>query len=119
MFRFALCLFALAAFILTGPAVAQVAPKAQAVKKKDAKKKDGLVNVNTATASELTELHGVGKKKAARIVADRKENGPFRSLDDLQRVKGIGPKTVAKNRPRMTVGKVKPGKNKVQPGKKK
>lgn len=49
------------------------------------------VDLNTATAAELDALPGVGPATAAKIVADRAANGPFRSVDDLMRVSGIGP----------------------------
>jgi len=54
----------------------------------------GCVDVNAASADELTRLPGIGPVLAARIVADRTENGPFHSPDDLARVSGIGPSTV-------------------------
>ncbi len=50
----------------------------------------GPVNLNTATAKELQTLPGIGEKKADTIIVDRKENGLFHSVDDLQRIKGIG-----------------------------
>jgi competence protein ComEA len=50
------------------------------------------VNLNTATAAQLDALPGVGPSTAAKIVADREKNGPFRSADDLMRVPGIGAK---------------------------
>ena len=57
------------------------------------------VNINQATAEEIAEvLVGVGSSKASSIVSYREENGPFKSLDELQEVKGIGPKTIAKNK---------------------
>ena len=56
------------------------------------------LNVNSATWVEWMQLDGIGEVTARKIVADRDENGPFLSIDDLQRVKGIGPKTVEKNR---------------------
>lgn len=49
-----------------------------------------LINVNTATASELDALPGIGPVLADRIVADRDANGPYTSLDDLARVSGVG-----------------------------
>lgn len=52
----------------------------------------GKVNLNTATAAQLDALPGVGPSTAAKIVADREKNGPFRSADDLMRVTGIGAK---------------------------
>ena len=51
----------------------------------------GKVNLNTATAEQLDALPGVGPSTAGKIVADREANGPFRSVDDLMRVSGIGP----------------------------
>ena len=53
------------------------------------------VNVNTASASALTALPGIGPSKAAAIVADRGANGAFASCSDLQRVTGVGAATVS------------------------
>ncbi|NOT84567.1 MAG: helix-hairpin-helix domain-containing protein [Methylococcaceae bacterium] len=56
------------------------------------------VNVNTADATTLADaLHGIGLKKAQDIVAYREANGPFKSLEELGNVKGVGDKTLAKN----------------------
>lgn len=57
------------------------------------------INVNTATAAELDLLPGIGPARAADIIADRAANGPYTSLDDLDRVPGIGAKTIAKLAP--------------------
>jgi len=73
--------------------------------------KSKLLNVNTATSSELQALPGIGPKKADAIVTFRTANGPFRQVDDLVQVKGIGPKTMDKLRPLVTVGKVKKAKS--------
>ena len=59
----------------------------------------GLINLNTATISELKTLPRIGPKLAARIIKYRKENGPFSAVDEVTRVKGIGPKTLEKLRP--------------------
>ncbi len=57
------------------------------------------VNVNTASAEQLAEsLNGVGLSKAALIVKYREANGPFTHMDELVNVKGIGLRTVDKNR---------------------
>jgi competence protein ComEA len=52
------------------------------------------VNINTATKEELDALKGIGPVKAQAIVDYRKEHGPFKSVDDLKNVKGIGDKTL-------------------------
>ncbi len=57
------------------------------------------VNVNTADAAAIAEeLNGVGVKKAQAIIDYRSENGNFKSIEALTEVKGIGLKTVEKNR---------------------
>jgi len=59
----------------------------------------GQVNINTADAETIsTELNGIGLSKAKAIVEYRTKHGPFRSVDDLSLVKGIGERTVDKNR---------------------
>jgi len=50
----------------------------------------GLVNINTASASELDALPGIGPSTAQKIVDDRESNGPFGRAEDLMRVPGIG-----------------------------
>lgn len=63
------------------------------------------VDINTATAEQLAkQLSGIGPAKARAIIEYREANGPFKSVDDLDHVKGIGKSTVAKNRDRITVG---------------
>lgn len=57
------------------------------------------IDVNRASAEDLALLPGIGPTKAGRIVDDRARNGPYRSLADLERVHGVGPKTVAGIRP--------------------
>lgn len=55
----------------------------------------GKVNINTATASQLEELPGIGAVTAGKIVEDRMANGPFGSVGDLTRVSGIGEKKLS------------------------
>jgi competence protein ComEA len=61
------------------------------------------VNVNTATKEELQTLSGIGPEKAQAIIDYRTEHGPFKSVDDLTKVKGLGEKTVEKLRPDVTI----------------
>ncbi len=63
---------------------------------------DFRLDINSATWVEWTQLDGIGDALARRIVADREANGPFSSIDDLRRVKGIGPRTLEKIRPWLT-----------------
>lgn len=62
------------------------------------------VNINTATEAELDKLPGVGPAKAKAIVEDRKKNGPFKTAEDLKRVKGIGDKNFEALKNEITVG---------------
>jgi len=64
----------------------------------------GPVNVNTDGLEALVRLHGIGEVLAARIIADREEHGPFSSLDELDRVSGVGPETINGLRDHATVG---------------
>jgi competence protein ComEA len=59
-------------------------------------KSTARVNVNKATAAELTEIAGIGPKTADKIVAYRKKHGKFKKADDLLQVNGIGEKTLKK-----------------------
>jgi competence protein ComEA len=54
------------------------------------------IDLNTASAVQLQELHGIGEKTAAAIVAYREAHGAFKSVDDLTHVKGIGEKKLSK-----------------------
>lgn len=67
----------------------------------------GKVNINTADAKTLEALEGVGPSKAEAIVEYRKEHGPFKSLEALANVKGIGESVVKTNLERMTLGEQK------------
>lgn len=62
------------------------------------------VNINTATAEELGELPRVGPKMAAKIIEHRTMNGPFRTIEELKNVKGIGDKTFERMRNMITTG---------------
>ena len=61
------------------------------------------ININRATEAELTSLHGIGSSKAQAIILYREMFGDFKSVDELTKVKGIGAKTVEKNRSRLRI----------------
>ncbi|MCI5221684.1 MAG: helix-hairpin-helix domain-containing protein [Candidatus Electrothrix sp. AR4] len=65
-----------------------------------------VININTATQSELTALPGIGPVKAEAIVQYRKDNGPFKEINALKNVNGIGVKTVEKIKKDITVGAI-------------
>lgn len=79
-----------------GAPVASAAPDAKAAA-------PAALNVNTATAEELTALPGIGEKRAQAILETRKEKGGFKSVDELTEVKGIGPANLEKLRPYLRV----------------
>ena len=63
-----------------------------------------VVNVNTATTAQLEALPGIGPSMAQRIVSYREKNGPFKKLEDLMNIQGIGEKSFLKLRPLLTIG---------------
>lgn len=65
-----------------------------------------IVNLNTATSAELETLPGVGAKMAARIIEYRQKKGPFKKIEELMNVQGIGEKNFLKLKPQLTVGNV-------------
>lgn len=65
-----------------------------------------VVNLNKADAAALVQnLEGIGPKKAAAIVAYRRKNGAFKSLNELLNIKGIGEKTLKKNKSQLSLSK--------------
>ena len=68
-----------------------------------------MVDINSAQWAELAQLPNVGETLAWRIVKYREEHGPFKSIDELNRVRGIGPKTFDKLAEQLTIEPVAPG----------
>lgn len=66
---------------------------------------DRPVDVNAADEARLQTVPGIGPALAKRIVEFRAQHGPFKNVDDLLKVRGIGEKSLAKLRPFLTVGK--------------
>ena len=81
---------------LTTPAFAADAETAAAAP-------SGVVNINTADASQLALLPRIGEKAAQRIVEYRTQHGPFKKTSDLMQVKGVGEKTYERLAPYLTV----------------
>ena len=61
------------------------------------------VNLNTATAADLEALPGIGAKTAARILDYRQKNGPFKKVEELMNVRGVGEKNFLKLKSQITV----------------
>ena len=76
-----------------GPLAAKKKPPAQPV------------NLNTATSEQLQQVPGIGPATADKILKMRKSYGPFKSVDDLLAIRGLGPKRLEKMRKYLTAGK--------------
>jgi competence protein ComEA len=66
------------------------------------------IDINRASWVEWAQLDGIGEKLARRIVKDREDRGPFASIDDVGRVRGIGPKLIEKLKPYLKSGEQRP-----------
>jgi competence protein ComEA len=62
------------------------------------------ININTATQQQFEQLPGIGTKTAIRIIEFRQKNGPFRKVEEMMNVKGIGEKSFLKLKPYLSVG---------------
>jgi competence protein ComEA len=67
-----------------------------------------IVNLNTATSSQIATLPGIGEKAAERIIEYREKNGGFKKVEELMNVKGIGEKSFLKLKPLVTLGDARP-----------
>jgi len=107
MFRTALSILALS---LVGVLVAAQPVTAQ---RKAAAEKPAAptqpININTATAADFEALPGVGPKLAARIIEYRQKNGPFKKVEDLMNVRGLGEKNFLKLKAQLTLSGPKAG----------
>ena len=64
----------------------------------------GPVNINTASAADLVTLPGIGAKTAGRILDYRQKNGPFKKIEELMNVRGVGEKNFLKLRTHISIG---------------
>jgi comEA protein len=106
MYRLATRTVVLVAFIVG--AQAWLAAQKPSPTKGDGNAAPAVINLNTATAEQLDSLPGIGAKVAARIIEYRQKNGPFRKIEDLMNVRGIGEKAFLKMKNRLSVGPTKP-----------
>ena len=83
------------------------------------KKKPPLkpVNINNATPEELQQVPGIGPATAEKILQMRKSYGPFKSVDDLLAIRGLGQTRLERMRKYLTVGKPAPAQNRWLPAK--
>ena len=88
---------AFAGALLCALALSPAAPAAAAPAAADAR-----VDINSADAAELRTLPGIGRRRAERILAHRRQFGPFESVDALAEVSGIGAKLVERIRERLS-----------------
>jgi competence protein ComEA len=103
MFGTLLSIVALSAVAVSQPAAAAAQPPPASSTTSAA-----VININTAAAKDFEGLPGVGAKMAARIIEYRDKNGPFKKVEDLMNVRGIGEKNFLKLKPRLAIAPAKP-----------
>lgn len=106
MFRIECSTFVLAtlvALFAAVPAVAAAQSKPASVRASKSASSQ-IVNINTASAADFEALPGIGPKMAARIVEYRQKNGPFKKVEELMNVRGLGEKNFLKLKAQLTLG---------------
>jgi competence protein ComEA len=100
-----MCAFAVACLWLLAPVATQDKPAGKEARPAKAEASPAsAVNLNTATATQIATLPGIGPKAAERIIEYRQKNGGFKKIEELMNVKGIGEKSFLKLKPLITVG---------------
>jgi competence protein ComEA len=107
MFRTALSIVAVASLLAALPSTATAAQAKAGASVAAKPSTNATVNLNTASAVDLEALPGIGAKTAARIVEYRQKNGPFKKIEELMNVRGVGEKNFLKLKPQITVGTAK------------
>ena len=104
MFRISLPALVVVSLLAASSHAAAQSSSRSAGKEAKAAPAGAVVNINTASASELDALPGIGAKVAARIIEYRQKNGPFKKIEELMNVQGIGEKNFLKLKPQISVG---------------
>ena len=107
MFRTCLSLVVLGLLMIAVPSQASAQQATAAVPSTAKAAAAGTLNLNTASAAELDGLPGIGAKTAARIVEYRQKNGPFKKIEELMNVRGVGEKNFLKLKGQITVAPAK------------
>ena len=97
-----LTIMALFTLLIVNPAIAEV-KKEGAAKSAETVASIEKININQADVKALTTLKGIGKDRAVRIIEYREKNGPFKKIEDIMKVKGIGKKIYEKNKHLLSV----------------
>ena len=105
MFRSTLSIVVLSCLLCALPAAAVAQSKSPA--RPTVSPSTAIVNLNTASVSDLEGLPGIGAKTAARIVEYRQKNGPFKKVEELMNVRGVGEKNFLKLKPQLTIAPAK------------
>lgn len=107
MFRTLLSIVAVTGLLTAQPLAATAAQSKSTARSSAKPAVTTIVNINTASATELEALPGIGAKTAARIIDHRQKNGPFKKVEELMNVRGVGEKAFLKLKPQISVGAVK------------
>jgi competence protein ComEA len=109
MFRTSLSIVTLAVFMIAHPSVAGAAQTPSGNRSAVKGEALAVVNINTASVKELDALPGIGARTAALIVEYRQKNGPFKKIEELMNVRGVGEKSFLKLKPQLTVSTIAAG----------
>ena len=103
MFRPVFSMFAIASLLAAAPSLVSAQQKAATQPAAVQRASTAVVNINSASAAEFDALPGIGAKTAARIVEYRQKNGPFKKIEELMNVRGVGEKNFLKLKPQISV----------------
>jgi competence protein ComEA len=103
MIRMSIVFLAIAVLASAAPRVAAAAQQKSSARAAAKPASGAVVNINSASAGELESLPGIGAKTAARIIEYRQKNGPFKKIEELMNVRGVGEKNFLKLKPQIAV----------------